>query len=284
MLRLIANADDLGCALGIDHAVAALRQAGALSSATAMACGASLPARFPSPTPSFGVGCHLVLVDGAPAARPETVPSLLVNGRFRPTLGQFTADLLRGRIRDDELEREAVAQVRLLQARGCKLTHIDTHKHTHMHPRVLRPLLRAALQCGIGAVRNPFEPEWARNATLGAPLLRRFQLRLLNRLRETFLREVDQAGMRTTDGALGVLATGTLDARALERLLEALAEHGKPDECYELVCHPGFHDAALDALPTRLRAERERERAALLAVLPLWTASGRLRLQTFADL
>ena len=90
--------------------------------------------------------------------------------------------------------------------------------------------------------------------------------------------------MRTTDGALGVLATGTLDADALERLLEACAEYGKPGECYELVCHPGFHDAALDALPTRLRAEREWERAALLAVLPRWTGAGRLRLQTFADL
>ena len=284
MLRLIANADDLGYTDGINRAVWALGEAGVLSSATAMACGASLPERLPLLPFLFGIGCHVVLVDGMPTAVPAEVPSLIHHGRFRRTLGRFTTDLLLGRIRDSELERETIAQIRSLQAGGFKLTHIDTHKHAHMHPRVLRPLLRAALQCGISAVRNPFEPRWARRATRSASPPRRLQVRLLSQFRDGFLREVDRAGMRTTVGAVGVLATGTLNADVLECLLGACAKNAKPGECYELVCHPGFHDAALDALPTRLRAERERERAALLQVIPRWIAAGRLRLQTFADL
>ncbi len=285
MSRLIANADDLGYTAGVDRAVFALAQAAALSSATAMARGASLEESLPQRPDRLAVGCHVVLVDGEPSSPAHEVPSLLREASFRPTLGSFVLDLGRGRIRGADIEREAIAQIRSLQARGLRLTHVDTHKHTHLFPQVLRPLLRAALACGIGAIRNPFEPEWARAATLGAPFARRLQLNLLSLYRGQFLREVERAGMRTTSGALGVLATGTLDAPTLERLLSALERHGSPEDCCELVCHPGFHDAALDAARTRLRAERERERAALLEVLPRWTGpGGPHRLVSFADL
>ncbi len=285
MARLIVNADDLGYTGGIDQAIFALREANALSSATAMARGPSLARSLPNRPRSMAVGCHVVLVDGSPAAPPGEVASLLEGSGFRLSLPRFLLDLQRGRIRDRDIEQEAVAQIRSLQALGVQLTHIDTHKHTHLFARVLRPLLRAALACGIGAIRNPFEPAWARAATGGAPFGRRVQLGLLARYRAGFLREADRAGVRTTAGALGVLATGTLDAPTLERLLRALEKRADPGECYELVCHPGFHDAALDAARTRLRSERERERAALLAAIPQWTGEdGPHTLVSFADL
>ncbi len=289
--RLVVNADDFGYTAGINRAVFSLYASGALSSATAMARGAALPAGWSAPAPGERppVGCHVVLVDGRPAADAGAVPSLLEGDRFRPTLGRFVADLLRGRIREAEIEIEAVAQIRLLQARGFGLTHLDTHKHTHMFPRVLRPLVRAARQCGIGAVRNPFEPEWARAATViagaGAPLVRRLEVALLAGYRAGFVRDVERAGLRTSAGALGVLATGVLRAPVLEALLAALEKHGAAADCYELVCHPGFHDAALEAARTRLRGQREVERAALLEVMPRWTgAEGPHRLVSFADL
>ncbi len=277
MARLIVNADDFGYTGGVSRAIAELAAAGAVSSATAMAQGAAALPDGPA------TGCHVVLVDGTPST--SGLSLLAASGQFRPGLARFAFDLLRGRIADAEIEAEAVAQIRSLQARGLRLTHVDTHKHTHLFPRVLRPLLRAALRCGIRAVRNPFEPVWARAATPGAPLLRRAQVRLLSAYRRGFLREVSRAGMRTTGGALGVLATGSLDARALEALLRALARHAPGEACYELVCHPGYHDATLDAAGTRLKAERERERAALLAVVPGWTGpDGPHRLVSFADL
>ena len=292
MSRLVVNADDFGYTDGISRAVTGLYRAGALSSATAMAMGASLqPAASGAPGAGLAMGCHVVLVDGTPTAPAGSILSLLssVGGSFRPTLGRFVTDLFCGRIRDAEIEIEAVAQIRRLQALGFRLTHLDTHKHTHLFPRVLRPLLRAALQCGIPAVRNPFEPAWAQAATVsaatGTPRLRRLQVRLLGGYRDVFLREVDRAGLRTTSGALGVLATGVLREPVLEALLAALERHGSTADCYELVCHPGFHDAALDAAPTRLRAQREIERAALLALIPRWTGvQGPHRLVSFADL
>ncbi len=288
MSRLIVNADDLGYTPGVDRAILALHASEALSSATMMASGAShrqsaalLPERKP------WVGCHVVLVDGVPSAPAGAVPSLLCpagTGMFRPKLGRFVRDLLAGRIRDGEIEAEAIAQIRSLQALGLTVTHVDTHKHTHLFPRVLRPLLRAALQCGIRAIRNPFEPAWARSATRAAPLTRRVEVALLAQFRAGFLREVERAGLRTTAGALGVLATGTLGAASIEALLRALAQHGAPGDTYELVCHPGFHDQALDQMPTRLRAAREVERQALLEVIPRWTGqSGPHALVSFAE-
>ncbi len=293
MSQLIINADDLGYTEGVDRAVLALHAAGALSSATAMAGGSATAAHALSWTGAhLPVGAHIVLVDGGPASPAKDVRSLLQGSRFRPKLGPFVRDLWLGRLREGDIEREAIAQMRALQELGLQLTHIDTHKHTHMFPQVLRPLLRAARACGIHAIRNPFEPAWSVRATLHAPWLRRAEVRLLTTLRRGFLAEVDRAGLRTTAGALGVAATGTLHGPALAGLFDALDRYGRPDECYELVCHPAFHDAALDAQPTRLRAAREVERAALASVVPQRATSAatgparerRHRLVSFAHL
>ncbi len=259
------NADDYGLTPGINRAVAELAQAGALTSATLMAGGACAAdaVRECATLPRFGTGCHVVLVDGTPVLPQPEVPSLAPTGRFYPTLPAFLKALFTGRIAEADIEREAIAQMRRLRQAGVSLTHLDTHKHTHMFGGVLRPLLRAALVCGVRAIRNPFEPAWSLGATQGAGLLRRAQVRLLNVQRRNFLRAVAQAGLGTTEGAAGVLATGTLDHRTLDRLLRAL-----PDGTWELVTHPGYRDAALDRAATRLRASREVEVSALRELLP----------------
>src|SRR5712671_7902813 len=107
--------------------------------------------------PSLKTGCHVVLIDGVPLA--DNLPSL-TNGspHFRTSLKQFAIAAVRKQIDAEEIQREAEAQIRKIQARGITLTHVDSHKHTHMFSRVLRPVLRAAKACSIRAVRNPFEP------------------------------------------------------------------------------------------------------------------------------
>ncbi|HEY0784770.1 MAG TPA: ChbG/HpnK family deacetylase [Acidobacteriaceae bacterium] len=287
MTGLIVNADDFGYTTGINKAVTELYAARALTSTTLMAGGGAVEdalqrLSLPRPEhsgahPALGVGCHIVLVDGTPLSPPEEIRSLLADSpqaaaaapRFRSSLAAFVTDLVRGRILEAHIEQEAMAQIRSIQRRGLRLTHLDTHKHTHLFPRVLRPLLRAALQCGIRAVRNPFEPAWSVQATVRAaahtPLLRRAQVRALSRLQPAFLRLVAEAGVATTAGTLGVLATGTLDAVTLQALLVAAQAASAPGAVWELVCHPGYHDQALEAQPTRLQATREVERQALAA-------------------
>lgn len=264
--RLIVNADDFGLTEGVNRSVLELASRGALTSATLMATGDAFDqaASDAKGRQNPGIGCHVVLVNGHPACEPGQIPSLLTDGgQFRPTLGNFVRDLLLGRIREQEIEFEACAQIQRLQQAGIAVTHVDTHKHTHMFPAVLRPLLRAAQQCGVRAIRNPFEPEWAVRATPGAPALRRLEVRMLRSQRATFSRLVRRAGLATPDGAVGVLATGTLDAQALAQLAAAM-----PNGTWELVCHPGYNDAALAGVKTRLRESRAIEHSALLGVIP----------------
>jgi len=282
--RLILNADDFGLTAGVNRAIVELHRAGRLTSATLMARAAATEEaiEMACSTPTLGVGCHVVLVDGDPqlAARelstlhePPTLPPTLIDprtGRFYSMLGAFLARLLTGRIRSGEIEAEAAAQIAQLQSRGLRLTHIDTHKHTHMFPAVLRPVLRAARAAGIRVVRNPFEPRWSLRATPGASGIkggiRRAEVGLLRLLEPTFRRIVAEEGFATTDGAIGVLATGTLDAATLTSLLQNLPPDTLGTETWELVTHPGYNDRDLAQARTRLLASREAEREALCAV------------------
>jgi predicted glycoside hydrolase/deacetylase ChbG (UPF0249 family) len=269
--RLIINADDYGLTPGVNQAIAELHQAGALTSATLMANAKHFAeaAEYAARTPAPGVGCHIVLVDGAPVSEIHDVRSLVANAAqaddsLHRKPGTFLRDLYLGRIRPAEVEREATAQIHKLQQAGVHVTHVDTHKHLHCFPAVLRPVLRAARACGIRAIRNPYEPEWSLQATTGAALLRRLEVKAVGTQRETFLREVARAGLQTTDGALAVLATGSMTAEGLAAILNAM-----PDGTWELVCHPAYNDAALQQVRTRLTASREVELHALKKVVPM---------------
>ena len=103
--------------------------------------------------PGLGVGCHIVLTDGVPASNPESIPTLLGPDRktFRPSLVDFLQALLRGKIREEEIRREALApNTRSSRKRWHPHPHLDTHKHTHLFPAVsTRPLLQLAEQYSI---------------------------------------------------------------------------------------------------------------------------------------
>ncbi|MGD0293442.1 MAG: ChbG/HpnK family deacetylase [Terracidiphilus sp.] len=267
MSRLILNADDFGLTAGVNRAILELHRAGVLTSASLMvrAEATDEAIEMALATPTLGVGCHIVLVEGAPVLHAQNLPTLVDQriSRFYSTPGAFLKQLLTGRVHTREIEAETAAQIALLQERGLRLSHIDTHKHTHMFPAVLRPVLRAAKAAGIRAVRNPFEPAWSQRATTGALWRRRAQMRLLRLLEPTFRRIVAEEGFVTTDGAIGVLATGALDTTTVISLLQNL-----PTGTWELVTHPGYNDTDLAQMRTRLRASREIERKLLLTIAP----------------
>jgi predicted glycoside hydrolase/deacetylase ChbG (UPF0249 family) len=265
--RLIVNADDFGLTVGVNRAIVEAQQRGIVTSATMMAGARAFDdareqARSLAPGAPFSIGCHIVLVDGAPLSPPVQIRSLLEAGdgiaHFRENLSSFATAALSGRINPDELEAEATAQMRRIQHAGVSLSHFDTHKHAHMFPSILRPLLRAAKACGITAVRNPFGPGDGLPLTRVATNLRlatRFvQMSVLNSFASSFCREVAHHGLRTTDGASGVQVTGILDLGLFVEIASNL-----PEGTWEFVCHPGYSDTDLDGIRTRLRASREQE-------------------------
>jgi len=262
---LIVNADDFGLTSGVNRAIMELHDAGLVTSTSLMARAEATEEAidFAARTPALGVGCHVVLVDGEPVLPREQIPTLVdrKTGHFPNSLATFLHRLIRGRIRVAEMEAEIAAQIAFLQRRGIRLTHVDTHKHTHVFSPVLRPLLRAARAAGVRAIRNPFEPHWSTRATRRAHWMRLAQVGALRWLEPASRRIIEEEGFATTSGTVAVAGTGILDAATLRSLLRSL-----PDGAWELVTHPGYNDADLDRVRTRLRGTRDVERAALAAL------------------
>jgi len=264
--RLIINADDFGLTSGVNRAIVEGNRSGTVTSATLMANAQASAAaiELAKAQPTLKTGCHVVLIDGVPLSANLTS---LTNGpsRFHSSLKQFALAAVRKQIAAEEIEREVKAQLRKIQSAGITLTHVDSHKHTHMFPHVLRPVLRAARACGIQAVRNPFEPlrSWPFRMMAGTPglWLRSAGVMAFQMFASEFRQAIKEAGMVSTDGTVGIAVTGKLDQQILLRILKVL-----PEGTWEMVCHPGYSDADLQAAGTRLTQSREIELAALTSV------------------
>lgn len=225
-----------------------------------MACGEKFAeaASLVAKEPQLSVGCHVVLVDGTPVLPATEVSTLIFpksGERFRASLANFAMLAASGRLDAEQVESEVTAQIEKLQAAGIHISHLDSHKHTHMFPVVLKGMLRAAKNRGVRAIRNPFEPlvfatvrHWKRQ----------FQLRMLRAFRASFQKSLREAGVVTPDGCIGIAATGGLNQQTFQLLIEHL-----PEGTWEFVSHPGYNDADLDGVKTRLRHSREKELAIL---------------------
>jgi len=262
--RLIINADDFGLTSGVNRAIAEAHRAGIVTSSTLMANSQAFAGAvdLAKQNSDLSVGCHVVLVDGAPVSGPGKIPTLLSpNGssnQFRDSLVSFVWAAQRGKVREAEIAAEIEAQIRKVQATGVLVTHVDSHKHTHIFPAIFKPLLAVAHDCGVRAVRNPFGPLktlayahlmrrpklWTRYTEVG--ILRRFALE--------FKKQVAAHGMATPDGSFGVVVTGALTQNLFDAVVGCI-----PEGTWEFVCHPGYNDADMEKIRTRLRSSRDVE-------------------------
>ena len=260
MRRLIVNADDFGYTSGVNRAIVEAHSRGIVTSSTLMANGAAFTeaAQLSRTVPNLSVGCHVVLTDGEPVLDAGQLPSLTTASHFRDGMVAFAARAIAGGMDADQITAEVAAQIRKIQSAGIAVSHFDTHKHTHLFPKILRPLLRAASDCGVRAVRNPFGPRLPLRSShlLTRPSLwtRYVEVRILRAFAGKFREAVDREGFATPDGTLGIVVTGALD----ETLFYAIAR-SIPEGTWEFVCHPGYNDADLQAGKTRLRESRETE-------------------------
>jgi predicted glycoside hydrolase/deacetylase ChbG (UPF0249 family) len=270
---LIVNADDFGLTAGVNRAIMEAHNGGVVSSTTLMANGAAFADAVTAArsAPNLSVGCHVVLVDGTPVSPADAADTLVAirsaePDKFYSRLSAFAARAMLGGFDRDQLVAEVTAQIRKIQATGLQVTHLDTHKHAHIFPEILVALLRAARICGVRAIRNPIVPVKALPARLfkgKRELWKRYgQVRMLHTFSRQFLQRTKRAGLLTPDGVIGVIETGSVENAGYSSLLrQTLAS--LPEGTWELVCHPGYNDADLRAIRTRLLDSREEERRLL---------------------
>ena len=270
---MIVNADDFGLTAGVNRAIVEAHNGGVVSSTTLMANGAAFAdaVNAARSAPNLSVGCHVTLVDGTPVSPPDAADTLVAirsaePDKFYSSLSAFAARAMLGGFDRDQLVAEVAAQIRKIKATGLQVTHLDTHKHAHIFPEILVALLRAARICGVRAIRNPVVPVKALPAkmfTRNRELWKRYgQVRILHSFSRQFLQRTKRAGLLTPDGVVGVIETGSLENAGYASLLRQTLT-SLPEGTWELVCHPGYCDADLQAVRTRLLASREEERRLL---------------------
>jgi len=262
--NLIVNADDLGWTEGVNRGILEAFHHGIVTSTSLLANGAAFAGGVEAAlsAPGLGVGVHLNLSDGPPIADREIVTSLLNDdGNFTGGPESLLLRRARGGLVLAEVETEWDAQIQKVRDAGIAPTHLDGHKHVHMLPGLFEIALRLAKRHGVGAIRVSLETSSLRTAlSSGAKQNARVvmkqgvQARGLKLLARDAREQADRAGISTADYFCGIAQTGELTREGVEQLVKIL-----PDGTTELMCHPGYVDAALRKTPTRLRDSRQSE-------------------------
>jgi len=264
MKQLIVNADDFGMAPGVNRAILEAHSNGIVTSTSLLANGAAFDeaAAAARANPSLAIGVHLNLTQGRPLSDPARLGAL-VNpaGEFIGTSEALYMRMVAGRVALDAAEREFRAQIERVLAAGIRPTHLDGHQHIHVWPPIFALTARLAAEYGMAGVRSPRERRvglpglWRRNARVRGKILVQAGVGLgLAFLSVASRAALLAAKVATPDYFYGVSATGYLDRGALEDVLRDV-----PDGVSELMCHPGYVDAALERVETRLVRQREME-------------------------
>lgn len=188
-------------------------QRGIVSSTSAMVCDRRALERIEraSTVLKGRVGVHLQLTDGRPCSAPRLIPSLVTPE------GVFPRVPVPGlRPRADEVRREWRAQMESFLATGLQPAHVDTHHHVHSIPAVFE------IFCEIASHYN------LRARTVDSGMTTALRWR----------------GITSTDSSHTLGEDNTVGG--FRALLET-AFDGENGGTVELICHPGYVDAELDA-------------------------------------
>jgi len=262
--NLIVNADDLGWTDGVNRGIVEAFHHGIVTSTSLLANGAAFASGVEAArsAPGLGVGVHLNLSDGPPVADPEAVTSLLNdNAEFAGGPQSLLLRRARRGLLLAEVEDEWDAQIQKIIDAGITPTHLDGHKHVHMLPGLFEIAVRLAKRHGIGAIRVSLETSSLRAALssgskqhAGVLMKQGVQARGLKLLALDVRAQAEHAGISTADYFCGIAQTGELTREGVVQFVKSL-----PDGTTELMCHPGYADAALQKTPTRLQNSRQTE-------------------------
>src|SRR5262249_33245138 len=263
MRNLIVNADDLGWTAGVNRGIAEAHRHGIVTSASLLANGVAFAdgVRAAGELPGLGVGVHLNLSDGPPAAPAEQVKTLLDEGdKFANGPESLLLRLTTKSLDVKEVEREWDAQIQKVRDAGIRPTHLDGHKHVHMLPGLFGIALRLAKRHGIEAVRVAHEASSLRSAlsdgneATSVALKQGVQARGLKLLARDAREMAERSGIAIADYFCGIAQTGVLTKAGVRKLLGSL-----PEGTTELMCHPGYMDDELRRSSTRLQESRQTE-------------------------
>ena len=255
--RLIITADDLGWSAGVNEAIAALYDEGAITAASLLvgAPAAAEAIGLAKARPGLAVGLHLAAV-AAPALLPRDAAPRLVDrdgqlprDSFRAGLRYTTDRALRA-----ELQRELEAQFKAFAALGLGWSHLDFHVHMGLTPAVFDAAAALCARYPAAGVRVPEDDHDLYRSLCPVAPAQRLHAAWFRMGCRRMRRRAGELGLRTTRWCYGFFRSGQLDVEYLSRLIRRL-----PDGDLELHCHPDLSTPAGRAEFEALRCGPVRE-------------------------
>ncbi|MDF2568472.1 MAG: chbG [Sporomusa sp.] len=242
MKQLIVNADDFGLHEKINQGIIEGYTNGCITSATIMASAPAFAhaAACAANHPKLGIGIHLTLVGGYPAAEPGQITSLVdQEGMLCSKYPVFLRKLCSANIRLNDVRRELRTQVQKVLAAGISVTHLDSHQHMHIVPGIIDIVIDIAREFNIPAMRIPAEPLLFLGGyrPSAGRLIGRSGLSVLAKLARLKAR---RARMAVTDHFYGMLAGGSMEEGFLLNIINSL-----PSGITEIMVHPGLDNDIL---------------------------------------
>ena len=230
--EIIVNADDFGLTEGINRGIIYGYQNGIVTRASIMASGSAFnhAISLSKDNPGLPIGIHLTLVAERPVSPTDKIRSLIgSNGLFFKDYKTFLVKYFKHKIKLEEIHIEIEAQMEMLQNRGLRINHIDSHQHLHMLPGIFELVFTAAKKLGIEKIR----------------LLRANGLRLksmrelaLTLMQKACLRKIERKGIKFIPNYWGMSRNSVLKEEALLSFINKIIPG-----VTEIVCHPGYVDS-----------------------------------------
>ena len=252
--KLIINADDYGRSPGVSRGILQAHREGIVTSTTVMINQPDVEAQLVEALacPGLGIGLHLVFSAWRPVLSPEAIPSLVdSNGYF---LSQHDLWARAEEISPAQVGAEFHAQMEQFIRLADRLPdHVDCHHFVHLYPPFFQVYADLAAEFRL-PLRVPFPPEADFGRAIATlPYLEGFPIDLVRGMVVTNSALLEARQLPHPDHFVSTFF-GT-EALTLDYLLHLL--HTLPEGTSELMCHPGYSDAALAG--SSYRREREIE-------------------------
>ena len=152
-------------------------------------------------------------------------------GGFFPDKFTVAKAVLTGFLKVDEVLTEWRAQIERCLEKGLTLRFLNSHEHIHMLPILFPVFQTLSEEYKIEHIRFPTSDIF--HCWSISPLVRNTLISMLSIYNRRFL-------IRDTAHFIGIGPSGKLSLSYLQKILPRL----KPGLVYELMCHPGYFDAA----------------------------------------
>jgi chitin disaccharide deacetylase len=249
MKQLIVNADDYGHTPGLSRGILDAHRQGIVTSTSVMVGSPQIEAAIAqvrTQAPELGLGLHFTLSGrgNRPLLPAHQVPSLVqADGTFYPFEAWFEHY---AEFSAMEIAQEYAAQCeRYIALAGGAPDHLDAHHHlAYRHPAILEILFDLARRLGVPVRNAGFDA--AGLDELLAPVPERLRAGSLTAIKALLARDIPPHPDRFE-------STFYDEGATLENMLTIIA--GLPDGATELMCHPGYADAALISDYTAMREQ-----------------------------